>query len=126
VFFGLMCLDALVSLAGLPRPSAFVAIAEWAVALTVIIYLWKAESSQYFAAMKAPRGYAPIPPGYGQPGYGQPGYGPPGGQPGYGPPAGPGYGYPPPGYGQQPSAPPPGPGEQPPALRAASRHAPSR
>jgi hypothetical protein len=91
VFFGFMCLDALFNLIGLPRPSAFIAIAEWSVGLAAIIFVWKSESSQYYTAMKVPQGYAPIPYGYGPP---------------------PGYGQP--GYVQQPAAPPAGPDVQPP------------
>lgn len=72
VFFGIMCLIAIVNLFGLPSPSAFIALAEWAVGLAAIIFLWRGESSQYYRAVQTMSGYPPPPGAYGQPGYGQP------------------------------------------------------
>lgn len=69
VLFAIMCLDALGSLFALtlaPVP-AIATIAEWAAGLAAIIFIWNRESSRYYQAMKAPPGYAPVPPGYGRP-----------------------------------------------------------
>lgn len=96
VFFGLMCVDAIVSAIGLAASagrggllvlSGVIALIEWAAGLAAIILIYRRESGQYYAAASR-GGYPPVPPGYG-------------------------YGYGQPGYGQPPVPPPPG-GEQPP------------
>jgi len=113
VFFGIMCLDAVLNAIGLVAAAArgdgliivsgVIALIEWAVGLAAIILLYRPESGQFYAAASG-RGYPPAPPGYGY-GYGQPGYG----QAGYGQPPGfppPGGEQPPAPYGQDPAGPP--------------------
>jgi hypothetical protein len=108
VFFGFLCLGLIGSMVSVARSHTVVAflvtLVYWGVGLTALIYLWKRESSDFFAYAKQAKsggypGYQP--PQYGVPGYGQP---PQYGQPGYGqpPPYGQsGYGQPPQ-YGQAP------------------------
>lgn len=97
VFFGFMCLIMLVNLAGLPSAYAFLVILMWIVGLVATIYLHKGESRQYYAAVKASRGYGVVPPPvYPPPGY--PPQQPP--APGYGQP-----GQPPADFGQPPGNP---------------------
>jgi hypothetical protein len=103
VFFGLMCLQLFVVLAG---PSAFPKVAagaEWIVGISALILLWQRESSAFFTATKQPTavgyyGAGPLP---GPPPYPPAGY--PASQPyGQSPVGQPPYGQQPPQYGQQP------------------------
>ena len=100
VFFGITCLGVLAGAGAVSSTHAVLplitSLAEWAVGLVAIIYLWQRDSSNFFAyagqakLASAYGGYGYQPPQYGQPGYGQP---PQYGQPGYGQP--PQYGPPP-------------------------------
>jgi hypothetical protein len=112
VFFGIFCLGFIIDIAALAVAHTYIAfifqLASFGVAITALIYLWKRESSDFFAYSKQMNavGYSGYPPpqyGYQQPQYGQPQqYGQP---PQYGQPqqyGQPGYGQPPQQYGQPP------------------------
>lgn len=109
VFFGLMSLSVLSSLARSSYPGLgfmILNVVLWVVGLAVIVLLWRPEASQYYEAVKAHdaigRGL-PWPPAGGYGGYG--GYGA-----GYG---GYGYGSPQSAYGYAPPTPPAAPPAQP-------------
>jgi hypothetical protein len=95
VFFGLLCVQFIVSLAvmaigkGTGAPAVFIVVlVEWGVGLAALIQLWRRESSEFFAFTKRAQlagaygaayyGYQPFgysqAPQYGQPQYGQPRY----------------------------------------------------
>jgi hypothetical protein len=81
VFFGIECLSALGGIATVGITHSFLpaiaSLAHWGVGLAAIIYLWKRESSDFFAFAQQERlaqryGQGYMPPQYGQPQYGQP------------------------------------------------------
>ncbi len=73
VFFGLLCLNtigALFTAPAAPAAPKLLRLAEWAIGLAAIIFMWRAESTQYYRlcqydrALRQAPGFPPPPPGY--------------------------------------------------------------